>query len=320
VTASPLGARDTTSAAHPAPARELPGRRGLRAVRERLSEFLFVVPITLVIGLTIGIPTVSAIYHSFTNWQPGSSSPWSGFANYTALFREPGFTAAAHNQLYLLLGLPAWILLPLGLAVLLHGGVRGAALVRAIIFFPATVSPALIGILFTFILAPFGPLNNGLHTVHLGFLAHQWLSDTTIVKPVLIAVMTWATIGIGVVIFSAALDAVPQEVLEAAELDGAGWSRRLVRIIMPALRPVIEMWSTIMVMVAFVGMFPWVFILTKGGPGFSSTTLDFDIYTRALTDGDFGAAAAEMVTLLLVVAVVIILGRVALRLIGRGAR
>jgi multiple sugar transport system permease protein len=101
---------------------------------------------------------------------------------------------------------------------------------------------------------------------------------------------------------------------------GAGWSRRLVRIIMPALRPVIEMWSTIMVMVAFVGMFPWVFVLTKGGPGFSSTTLDFDIYTRALTDGDFGAAAAEMVTLLLIVAVVIILGRVALRMIGRDAK
>lgn len=316
----------TTNVGRAAPAARLDAggtdaRRSHRSAPKgvrKLGEGLFVLPIVVVIGLFILVPTVTAFAHSFTDWTPGSSSAWVGLHNYVQMFSSPEFAQILLNQAFLLIGLPIWILVPLVFAYLLYERVPGAGVFRAIMFFPATASPALIGILFTFILAPFGPVNSGLKAIGLGFLAKLWLSDPHLVKPVLIAVLTWATMGTGVVIYSAGLGAVPRELFEAATLDGANWWQRLRNIVLPSLRPLAELWSVIMVIVVFVQMFPWVFTLTKGGPGFSSTTLDYDIYARALSSGEYGSAAAEMVVLLLIVLGVILIGRLIFRWLGTG--
>ena len=128
-------------------------------------------------------------------------------------------------------------------------------------------------------------------------------------KPVIIAVIAWATTGIGVVIFSAALSAIEPHLLEAADVEGASTWQKLRFVILPTLRPVIDLYAALMVLNVFVGLFAWIFVLTGGGPGFASTTLDYDIYQHALTYGQFGLAATESVYLLALVAIVLVSSR-----------
>jgi ABC-type sugar transport system permease subunit len=297
--------------AAPTPRRSVrPARKAGRTARG-LSEFVYALPVVAVIGILIVLPTASAVAHSFTNWQPGYASPWVGLGNYRELLDSDQFREILKNQAYLLLGVPLWTVAPLVLAALLYERVPFPGVLRTIYFFPATVSPAVIGILFSFVLAPTGPVNTGLRDIGLGGLASNWLADERLVKPVVIAVLAWATIGTGVVIFSAAMSAIPPELFEAAALDGGTWWQRFRHVTVPSVRRVIELWVVILVITVFVAVFPWIFTLTRGGPGYSSTTIDFDIYQNALGNGYFGTAAAEAVMLLIIVGVVVGFGGLA---------
>lgn len=288
-------------------------RRVRHAVWGSLGQLLFLLPILAVVGVFIVLPTVSAVPFSLTDWNPGYPSPFVGLHNYIRLATSPIFHQILFNQLFLLLGLPLWVLAPLVLATMLYERVPAAALFRTVFFFPATVSPTLVGILFGFLLSPDGPLNALLRSVGLGVLAANWLSNVALVRPVLIGVLSWATIGTGVVIFSAALSTVPPELFEVAKLDGAGWWQRFRYVVVPGLASVIELWIVILIISVFVSMFPWIFTLTRGGPGYASTTIDFDIYQNALSFGYFGIAAAETVYLLAIVVVVVAVGGLAFR-------
>jgi multiple sugar transport system permease protein len=274
----------------------------------RAAEVLYVLPVVAVVGVLVVVPTASVIAHSFTNWQPGYSSPWIGLENYRQLLDSSSFQQILVNQAVLLLGVPLWTLGPLVIAALLYERVPFSGLFRTAYFFPATVSPAVIGILFSFMLAPDGPLNVALRKVGLGAFAGNWLANEQLVKPVIIGVLAWATLGTGVVIFSAAMSAIPGELFEAVALDGGSWWQRFWHVTVPSLRRVIELWVVILVITVFVAVFPWIFTLTRGGPGYSSTTIDFDIYQNALTFGYFGTAAAEAVMLLVIVGLVLSIG------------
>jgi len=293
--------------------RTAPGATRRSGAVRAFSEALFLLPILAVVGFVLVVPTANAILHSFTNWNPGYESPFVGLDNYVELAKSDAFRQILKNQAFLLLGIPIWAILPLVVSVMLYERVPAPGLFRTVFFFPATVSPAIIGILFSFILAPDGPLNAAIRTAGPDSFAANWLADPNLVRPTLIAVLAWATMGTGVVIFSAALSTVPPELFEAAEMDGAGWWQRLFYVVLPTLRHVVELWVVILVISAFVAMFPWIFTLTRGGPGYLSTTLDYDIYQNALGFGYFGLAAAETVYLLVIVGVVITVGAGAFR-------
>lgn len=278
-----------------------------RSVVDSARETLFVLPVVIIVGMLIVVPTVTAIVHSFTDWNPGYASPFIGLHNYATLATSPVFHTILANEGVLLLGLPLWVGLPLLLAFLMYDKVPVAGFLRTIFFFPATASPALIGILFTIILGPQGPVNSALNLV--GWRSPpDWLVSSGWVKPVLICVLAWATIGTGIMIFSAGLTAIPTELFEIAKIDGVGWWGRLRNVAVPSLRRITELWTVILVITVFVAMFPWVYTLTLGGPGYSSTTIDYDIYQNALTNGYFGLAAAEMVYMLILISLVLLTG------------
>lgn len=300
-----------------APAFEKVPERRVRAANERsrlaagvlstVGDALFIVPAFALVSAFLLYPIGTSIFRSLYNWSPGYGSPFVGVANYTALAADIAFREILSNEAIYLIGVPIWVVLPLLIALLLHERVPIAGIVRTIIFFPAIASPVILGIYFRAVLAPTGAFNTLLSTVGLGSLSHNWLGDPSLVKPVIISVNAWATAGIGVVIFSAALSAMEPHLLEAAEVEGASWLQKLRFVILPSLRPVVDLYLALMVLTVFVGLFAWVFVLTAGGPGYASTTLDYDIYQRALTYGQFGLAAAESVYLLGIVAIVLLL-------------
>jgi ABC-type sugar transport system permease subunit len=272
-----------------------------RRLPASIGESLFLLPALALVVVLMLIPGVYALVESFFAWNPGYASPYSGLTNYRELFATPAFQAIIRNYVVLLLGLPLWTLLPLVVALALQERVRWPGLFRSIILFPAVLSPAILGILWRSLLQPDGLVNTTLDRFGLSGLAQPWIDSPTLVKPALIFILLWAGMGIGVVIYSAGLAALPTELMEAAELDGAGWWSRLRYIVVPHLRPMIAFYAVYNVIGIFLFSFGYIYVITSGGPGYSSTTFDYDIYENALRFGYYGIAAAESVVLLVIV-------------------
>src|SRR6059036_3107474 len=168
-----------------APARasgELWGRVRSRA-QPILAALPYVAPLIVAAALVVLVPALWGLSRSVFNWQPGSSSPYVGLDNFQLLANSTTFRTILVNEGVYLLGLPIWTILPLLIAVFLFTRVRFAGLIRTLIFLPAVVSPALLGIMFTPILAPSGLVNTTLRSAGVGGVAHAWVDDPTLVKP-----------------------------------------------------------------------------------------------------------------------------------------
>ena len=290
-----------------------------RSQRDRMSAPILLGPAGISVLAMLYIPTVFVAVMSFFRWRPGRSSPWVGFDNYATVLKSDAFRQVMKNQMVLLLGMPLWVLVPLAIAFLLYEGTWFASVWRMIYFVPAVLSPALVGILFRTLLAGDGPINEVLRKLGLGFLAKNWLTEPHLVKPVIIMLVLWAGVGTGVLIYSSALSAVPPSLFEAARLDGAGWYAQMRYIALPSIRDSIVLWAAFQVLALFLFMFSWVFVLTGGGPGLSSTTIDFLIYQEVFRFGFYGTAAAQaslmVLTILAVIGLPSLLTR---RRLGRG--
>ncbi len=257
----------------------------------------------LLVGTLVFFPVVLALVRSLYDWSPGTREEFIGLDNFRELVGSSTFREIAVNQLIFVIGAPLWAGVPLLVAMLLHEKVPAAGLFRAIFFLPALLSPATNGILFRSLLRPDGGLNQVLESVGLGGLAMRWIDDPVLVKPVIILVVLWFSMGFGVVIYSAALSTVDPALMEAAQIDGATWAQRTYYVLVPRIIPIFALNVIFSVATAFQ-LFPYAYLLTSGGPGYASTSLDYDIYENALGAGYFGLAAAESVFLLIFMGII----------------
>lgn len=292
-----------------------------RATRHRLREtsaaVLLVGPLIVIEVAILFGPLVYILYRSFFDWQPGGISPYIGFDNYSVLLADPTFWQVVRNQLFYLLGLPLWVLTPLVIAYVLRENVAGAGFFRSVYFLPAVMSPAIVGLVFRSLLAGDGPVNSLLRSVGLDSLALPWLTDAALVKPVIIVLVLWVGFGTGVLIFAAAFSAVPQQLFEAARLDGVGFWGEFWHVAVPSVRPTIMLWMMYQIISIFLFMFSWIYVLTGGGPGLASATLDFSVYQQFMRFGFFGTAAAESVLLVAMILLAAAVGGVAWKITSR---
>lgn len=288
------------------PPRMSASNRIRRTIKSRaLRESPFIIPVVVLVLAFLAIPVIAAIVLSFTNWQPGLPVSFVGLNNYSALLQDPEFRSVLGNVGIYLLGVPVWTLVPLLYSFLLYERVPGARILRTIYFFPSVLSAAVLGLMIDNLLQPNGMVNQLLGAVGLRSLERSWLLDGALVKPVIMLVVLWAGMGLGVVLFSAALSSVEPSLFEAARLDGAGWFHEIRYVTVPSIMPVIRLYFLLQVVGVFVAFFAWIFVLTQGGPGYTSATMDYDIYVRAFQNGYWGEASAEAVLLLLVVGLIV---------------
>jgi ABC-type sugar transport system permease subunit len=154
------------------------------------------------------------------------------------------------------------------------------------------LSPVIVGTLFTALLRYDGPVNRALELVGLGGLAADWLGDPHTALPAIVIVILWGIFGLGVIVFLAGLAAVPKEIFEAAQLDGAtGW-RLLVYVVIPSLRHVIEFWAVNLVVWSFTSMFAFIYVMTGGGPGYATILVEYQLYLEAFEFNHMGYACA----------------------------
>jgi raffinose/stachyose/melibiose transport system permease protein len=274
-------------------------RRGRRLLG-RLTPLLLILPAVIVLGWLMLYPLGDAVRLSLTNWDGFAAPQWVGVENFEGLLDDKRFKEAVVHNLLILLAMPIWILVPYGVAWGLFSKVWGWRFFRFAFFIPVVLSPVVIGIYYGIVLNPSGPFNELLRAIGLGGIARAWLNEPDLALPIVIAIMIWATFGIGTMIFLSALSNLDQEQIEAARVDGASPFQVQRHVIFWQLLPVIEFWAVLILILSFTAFFPLIYTLTGGGPGSATYTVDFDLYTEAFKTGALGYASAIGVAMLVI--------------------
>jgi ABC-type sugar transport system permease subunit len=237
----------------------------------------------------MAVPLFRAILLSFQSWDGLRPATWVGLRNYSNLFQDRIFLLALRNTAYFVVATTIFqTTIPLLVANLVNSGVRGSMAFRTIYFMPVVISLAVTGLLWSIIYEPnFGVLNEILRRIGLESWTNLWLANRNTVMPSLIVVSIWQSLGFYLVIYFAGLQSIPQELYEAASLDGANAFRRLVHVTVPLLAPV----TTVVIVLNTINgikVFDQIWVMTAGGPNHASDTLGTYLYTIA-----FGALGSS---------------------------
>lgn len=286
-----------------------PRRSRFARLREDFGAWLFVAPAAvIVLGLSL-FPAGWAFLLSLQEWDGFSEPEFVGGGNYAELITDADFFAAVqHTGLYTAMFVPMSLFAGLFLAVALNRRIRFIGLYRTAIFVPFVASAAATGILSTYLFSPqFGLVNNVLRSI--GLPAQGWLEDQSQAMFVIALMSLWGQAAFTTVLYLAALQDVPNELLEAARLDGANRWQTFWRVVWPQLAPVTvftAIWQTI----GSIQLFDLVYTTTRGGPLDATKTIVYYLWEQAFRRLEFGYGSAVAyalfgLTLLITIGVVV---------------
>lgn len=266
--------------------------RSLRQ-REELAGYLFILPGILGLLLFSVIPLGAAFVLSFTDYNMLQSPDWVGFRNYSYAFTDDDlFWPSLRRTFYfVLLDVPLGIVLSLALAVLLNQKLRGTSVFRTLFFLPS-ITPAVAAIFFwVWLLNPFfGIVNYALDKI--GILGPLWLQGTESAMPSIAIISLWATSGgTRMIILLAGLQGIPQDLYDAAEVDGAGAWRKFINITVPMLTPTL-FFITVLSVINALRVFTSVYIGTEGGPAYATWVFSYHLFKQAFQFFEMGYASA----------------------------
>ncbi|WP_376784040.1 carbohydrate ABC transporter permease, partial [Leifsonia aquatica] len=239
-----------------------PRRRRGRGWAGRAEIALLVGPAVLVFLAFVIFPVVMAAYYGFYRWAGyGPPTDFVGLQNYIVILTDPAFLQAlGHNAFIVVMSLVLQGPIAILLALLLNRKMRGQSLIRVLIFVPYVISEVVVGTGWSLMLQTNGALNGVLEKLGLGGLAHDWLSDPNIAIWTLMGILTWKYVGFAVILFLAGLQGVPEELYEAAALDGASYWQIQRRITLPLLGPTLRIWAFLSIIGA-LQLFDLVYII-----------------------------------------------------------
>jgi len=285
------------AAAHPVQAPPPSRERRRRRLAEQAHAYAFLLGGLVCFALFSWYPAIRAVVIAFQKYTPGRTPQWVGTANFTRVLHDPEFGAAWRNTLvFTLLALLIGFAIPFVLALVLNELRHAKAFFRVVVYLPVMVPPVVSALLWKWFYDPgAGLANEVLRALHLP--TSNWTNgaDTALVSLVIVA--TWANMGGTVLIYLAALQSVPGELYEAAELDGANLLQRIRHVTVPQTRFVILMLMLLQI-IATMQVFTEPFVITGGGPENATVTVLYLIYKYAFLYNDFGGACALSVMLL----------------------
>ncbi|MFJ8739723.1 carbohydrate ABC transporter permease [Embleya sp. NPDC127516] len=286
------------------PASHSQGRTRLRrAITANLTAYGFLAGGLLCFALFSWYPAIRAIQLSFqrTGGRADAGTEWVGFDNFTTVLHDPEFAAAWRNTFYFTgLALVIGFVVPFVLALLINEMRHARAFFRLAVYLPVMIPPVVTALMWKWFFDP-GPglFNEVLRAAHLPTSTWTNGEDTAMISLVLVA--TWANMGGTVLIYLAALQGIPGELYEAAELDGANLWQRIRHVTVPQTRFIILMLMLLQI-IATMQVFVEPFVITGGGPGDSTITVLYLIYKYAFVYSDYGSACALSVLLLILLA------------------
>ena len=272
-------------------------------VKWNVFPYAAVLPAAILVLVLMVVPIGFTVYHSFTNWD-GQTSSFIGLGNFRLIFGNPVIYQVLVNSLIFLISVPLILFVSLVVAVLIYERVLGWRVFRFLFFIPNVLSPVIVGALFSTFFLPGGLTDTVLSPFGLG--QFPWLSHPWTARLVVILALVWTSFGFGMVVVLSALAAIDPSLYDAAAIDGASWWRRLWSITIPMISGSLQFLSVINVIYTFTSLFSFVYVITSGGPGFATTSIDYFTYLTSFENGQFGYGAALAFLLFLIVLVLTI--------------
>lgn len=278
---------------------------------EAIVAYALSAPAIALLLLTFFLPALAVVAIALTDWQFGASSlTFVGLANFRAVIGDEGFRASLANTItYVLIVVPGTVILGLAIALLIESGKSFRSFYRAIHFLPFMATLSAMAIAWEALLHPTVGLVNQVFAA-VGLPTENWLRDEATVLPTLAVIGIWQNLGFAMVLFLAGLKTIPQDLYDAADIDGADlWFDRLRLVTLPMLGPVAMLVVIVVALRAFE-TFDSIQILTQGGPGHSSEVLLYTLYRESFEylNTGYGAAIA-VVFLAIVVALTLVQAR-----------
>ncbi|RNF38700.1 carbohydrate ABC transporter permease [Planococcus salinus] len=278
--------------------------------------YLFFIPGFILYAIFFLVPTVSALFYSFTDWDGLSASfQFVGFDNYSRAFTGDSIfrKTVGNNLKFMLVVVILQTLLALAFALIVIKNTKTNVLLRALYFFPTILSSVSVAFIWTFIYDPsLGILNQVLQLVGLDFLTQNWIGNADIAIYSLAITQVWFHAGQMLIIFVAGLQAIPKELYEVAEIEGANKWQAFRRVTWPLLAPsatIVVAYTTIQSFKAF----DLVFAMTGGGPNNSTEIIATYIFDIAFRSYQFGYASSISVIFMVIIAIITYLQFKALR-------
>ncbi len=274
-----------------------------------LEVAFFVGPALVLFSVFVVWPIIRAVQFSLYRWKGfGPLVDFVGLRNYVSVLTNDVFIGAfTHNMVIVVLSL--LIQLPVGLAIalLLNRRMRGQGLLRTIIFVPYVLSEVIAGVVWFQLLQPeYGVIDTLLGAVGISGPEQGWLGTPDVALYTVFVVLTWKYLGLAVLLFLAGLQGVPDELIEAAEIDGASWWQIQRRVTVPLLGPTLRTWGFLS-LIGSIQLFDMVWILTGGGPANATTTMATFLINEGTKRYNYGIATAASV-ILFAVALVLAIG------------
>jgi ABC-type sugar transport system permease subunit len=276
--------------------------------RRHAAGLAFTAPALVILAAFLLYPIGYSLWLSLHEWD-GYTPQWGpfvGLENYRTLAGDEVFWKATVNSVvFVVVRTPLEVALGFLLAILLNRRLAARSLLRTLFFVPVVMSLIVVTIIFQRVYEPnTGLLNTFLHGIGLGAWAHPWLGDPATALPAVIAVSVWKNVGFSLVILLAGLQSLPQDVVDAARVDGANAWQLTLRVITPLMRPILAL-TALLSIIGGLKVFDLIFIMTRGGPTYSTEVLATMLYREAFEQNHMGIASAIamiLVTLVLSIA------------------
>jgi len=271
----------------------------------KIAPYVYIFPALLLIIVFVYIPIIQNLYFSFFKMSSYSTTQtFIGLQNYIRIFSDDIFyTALWNNIFYAIISLVFQVGLGLFLAILLeskHVSPKLQTFFRSIYFVPSVISITVVSLMFQFVYDPqLGILNGILNAVGLGSLTHAWLGEARTAIFSIIAMSQWQYVGYIMMLFIVAIQKIPEELYEAADIDGATDIQKALLITVPMVRDMTLVTSVITIIGAFK-VFAEVYVMTTGGPGNASQVLGTYLYRAAFVNDEMGYASAIGVIIFLI--------------------
>lgn len=294
-------------------------RAGRRVLRRRERTPMRPVPFALAIPGIVFLVAFHFVaigagaWYAFTDWSGLGTAHFVGLANFRHIFHDPVASAALKHTFEL--AIPFFVLanvFGLGLAIALNRTLKTRNFLRSVFFLPVAMSSLAVAFVWQYILSYTGALNQFLGFMGLKSWERPWIGDPKWAIWTILVVLVWQYSGLAMVIFLAGLQGIPDEVVEAARVDGAGAWMRFRRVILPFLAPAIVVNATLMTLTG-LRVFDQIIALTQGGPVNATETLATQVWEQSFIDANFGYGAALALTLSAFIAGLVLLQMALLR-------
>lgn len=291
--------------------RDLVTRRRFEGVQ--WIAYLYLLPAAALFGAFVIYPMAQGVWISFHAWTGYTPPTWVGLDNYIRILQDEQLRNGFVRSLILIIYY-SFLPIALGLlitAILSSRPIRGAAWFRGILFLPQVLPIVVVGIVWSWMYAPDGPINSGLDSVGLGWMSRGWLGDFTFALPAVGLVGTWVSFGFVMVLLLTGVQGISADLYDAARVDGAGRVQEFFSVTLPGLHNQLVV-ALIVTVITALRAFGLIYTMTAGGPGYETTVPAWNVYVTTFRYYKVGLGAALGLTLaVLIFLIVLAFGRLA---------